>query len=87
MGRVESINAVLAPRPRAGGLSLWADRHFKWLLVAPAAVLILALTIYPLIYSVWVAFVNFDFQIPGMPSWGCRISSTWSKIRLPAGRC
>ena len=33
--------------------------------MAPALVLILALTVYPLIYSVWVAFVNFDFQIPG----------------------
>ena len=52
-------------RPSARGLSLWADRHFGWLLVAPAALLILAMTIYPLAYSVWVAFVNYDFQIPG----------------------
>jgi len=55
---------VLRRRP-AHGLSVWADRHFKWLLVAPAVTLILAITIYPLAYSVWVAFVNFDFQIPG----------------------
>ena len=27
--------------------------------------LILALSIYPLLYSVWVAFVNYDFEIPG----------------------
>lgn len=47
------------------GFSVWADRHMNWLLVAPAAILILAITIYPLAYSVWVAFVNFDFQIPG----------------------
>jgi multiple sugar transport system permease protein len=50
---------------RARTWSAWSDRHFKWLLVAPAIALILALTIYPLAYSVWVAFVNFDFQIPG----------------------
>jgi multiple sugar transport system permease protein len=50
---------------RARTWSSWSDRHFKWLLVAPAIALILALTIYPLAYSVWVAFVNFDFQIPG----------------------
>jgi multiple sugar transport system permease protein len=37
----------------------------KWLLVAPAILLILALTAYPLAYSIWVSFVNFDFQIPG----------------------
>ena len=46
-------------------MSVWTDRHIDWLLVAPAVILILALTIYPLAYSVWVAFVNFDFQIPG----------------------
>ena len=57
--------AAAAPNRRAHRLSLWADRHMKWLLVAPAVALILALTIYPLGYSVWVAFVNFDFQIPG----------------------
>jgi multiple sugar transport system permease protein len=44
---------------------VWADRHIDWLLVAPASLLILALTVYPLAYSLWVVFVNFDFQIPG----------------------
>jgi multiple sugar transport system permease protein len=47
------------------GLSLWCDRHFKWLLVAPAVLLILALSVYPLLFSIWVSFVNYDFQIPG----------------------
>ncbi len=46
-------------------LATWSERHIKWLLVAPAIVLILAITVYPLGYSVWVAFVNFDFLIPG----------------------
>ena len=41
------------------------DRNFRFLLVAPAIVLILLLTIYPLGYSVWVSFVNYDFAIPG----------------------
>lgn len=41
------------------------DRHFKWLTVAPAALLILGLSIYPLLFSLWVNFVNFDFEIPG----------------------
>ena len=27
--------------------------------------LILALSIYPLLFSIWVSFVNYDFQIPG----------------------
>ena len=29
------------------------------------SLLILALSIYPLLFSLWVAFVNYDFQIPG----------------------
>ena len=45
--------------------SEWCDRNFKWLLVAPAVILIFALSIFPLLFSIWVAFVNYDFQIPG----------------------
>jgi multiple sugar transport system permease protein len=51
--------------PRLGALSDWADRHFRWLLVAPAVILILALSIYPLIFSLVVSFINYDFQVPG----------------------
>jgi multiple sugar transport system permease protein len=65
MASVDLINGVVPPRRKASPLSVWTDRHIDWLLVAPAVILILALTIYPLAYSVWVAFVNFDFQIPG----------------------
>ena len=61
MGRMGEVGAL----PRMSGLSEWSERHFKWLLVAPAVLLILALSIYPLFFSVWVAFVNYDFQIPG----------------------
>jgi multiple sugar transport system permease protein len=50
---------------RGSAVSAWADRHFKWLMVAPAALLILVLSIYPLLFSMWVNFVNYDFQIPG----------------------
>ena len=42
-----------------------SDWRFKWLLVTPAALLILAISIYPLLFSIWVLFVNYDFQIPG----------------------
>jgi multiple sugar transport system permease protein len=55
----------VSTRYRAGVVSAWVDRHFKWLMVAPAALLILALSIYPLLFSLWVNFVNYDFQIPG----------------------
>ena len=41
------------------------DRYIRFLLIVPAVALILLLTIYPLGYSMWVNFVNFDFAIPG----------------------
>lgn len=54
------------PAPyRPGAFSLWTDRYFKWLMVAPAALLILAITVYPLVFSLWVAFINYDFSVPG----------------------
>src|SRR5918992_3794365 len=61
-----SVNGVAAGRAApTTATSSWVDRHIAWLLALPAVLLILALSIYPLIYSVWVAFVNYDFQIPG----------------------
>jgi multiple sugar transport system permease protein len=60
-----SIINGLPRRRRPSRFAVWADRHMDWLLVAPASLLILALTVYPLAYSLWVVFVNFDFQIPG----------------------
>ena len=53
------------PVVRLPTLSQWSDRNFRWLLVAPAVCLILALSIFPLLFSLWVSFVNYDFQIPG----------------------
>ena len=66
MGQSATANSPSAASAiRAGGASAWADRHFKWLMVAPATLLILAFSIYPMLFSLWVVFVNYDFQIPG----------------------
>jgi multiple sugar transport system permease protein len=66
MARSVGANGVAGRRTgRAIAASSLADRHFAWLLALPAVLLILVLSIYPLAYSVWVAFVNFDFEIPG----------------------
>jgi multiple sugar transport system permease protein len=54
-----------AIRARRKSVGAWSDRNIRFLLIAPAVVLILALTIFPLGYSIWVDFVNYDFQIPG----------------------
>jgi multiple sugar transport system permease protein len=53
-------------------VSAWANRRIGLLLTLPAVLLILALSVYPLIYSVWVAFVNYDFLIPGHAFVGLR---------------
>ena len=66
------ILALPGRASRLERLSIWSDRHFKWLLVAPAVLLILALSVYPLLFSIWVLFVNYDFQVPGHAFVGLR---------------
>lgn len=58
------LDAAGAPPPLSAA-GRWAERHFKWLLVAPAVVFILALSVYPLLFSLVVSFINYDFQVPG----------------------
>ena len=67
MAQTVGINHLRARQRsvRQDKFSAWVDRHFKWILVAPAVLLILALSVYPLLFSLWVAFVNYDFAIPG----------------------
>jgi multiple sugar transport system permease protein len=50
----------------------WIERRIGWLLVLPAVLLILALSVYPLGYSLWVSFVNYDFLVPGHAFVGLR---------------
>jgi multiple sugar transport system permease protein len=64
VGTASAVGKAPARR-RPHAAALWVDRHFKWLMVAPAVVLIVALTVYPLVFSLWVAFVNYDFTVPG----------------------
>jgi multiple sugar transport system permease protein len=55
-------------RPRRSWLNpTFAGRRRRdgWLLALPAIVLILALSVYPLIYSLWLAFHQWDLQTPG----------------------
>ena len=47
------------------GIATWADRHIRWTLVAPVVILILLVFIFPLGYSLWLSFVQFDFRVEG----------------------
>jgi multiple sugar transport system permease protein len=60
-----SSMAAALPRWRRSAFSAFIERHFKWVIVLPAVLLILVLSIYPLLFSLWVNFVNYDFEIPG----------------------
>jgi multiple sugar transport system permease protein len=42
-------------------------RREGWLLAMPAILIVLALAIYPLVYSLWLAFHQWDLQTPGHP--------------------
>ncbi|MEV4617423.1 sugar ABC transporter permease [Asanoa sp. NPDC049573] len=41
-----------------------AERKLGWLLCAPAAIVMLAVTAYPILYSVWLSFQRFDLKFP-----------------------
>jgi len=60
-----SVRPARLPHRPPGTGALWVDRQFKWLLVAPAVLLVVIVTIYPLAYSLWVAFINYDFSVRG----------------------
>jgi multiple sugar transport system permease protein len=45
------------------------DRNIKWILVAPAIFIILALTVFPLVFSIWTSFVQYDFSLGEEHPW------------------
>lgn len=61
-----------APRGSQQYNLLAQDRRFGYMLVAPAVIVLLAITVYPLIYNVWNSFHN-DVVTSGVPA-------TWSGV-------
>jgi len=41
-----------------------AERRLGWMLCAPAAFVMIAVTAYPILYSVWLSFQRFDLKFP-----------------------
>src|SRR6266498_250162 len=74
-----AVRAERFGRRRTRSVSSWMDRHIRWLLVSPAILIIVALTIFPLAFSVWVSFVQFDFSVSNAHPWvGLRnFKETW----------
>src|SRR6266487_6498764 len=61
--RVASVSPDWVAR-RANGLS---DRSIAWLFIAPTIVLLLAINIFPLIWTIWLSFTNYRANRPNAP--------------------
>jgi multiple sugar transport system permease protein len=57
----------VAPTPAAGTVTERAreERRLGWYLCAPAVFVMLAVTAYPLGYSVWLSLQRYDLRVPG----------------------
>ena len=44
-------------------LSRWADRHSPFFLLAPLVLVVAAVVVYPLAYSLWVSLVDYDSAV------------------------
>src|SRR5919197_1030662 len=72
--RVESATRsdVRVPRPRRAERAerarlsegKRAERRLGWLLCAPAALVMVAVTGWPIIYSIWLSLQRFDLRFP-----------------------
>ncbi|MER7415771.1 sugar ABC transporter permease [Micromonospora peucetia] len=65
-GRDTRVPAQRAGRGRKAPLSenKKAERRLGWLLCAPAALVMVLVTAYPIIYSVWLSLQRFDLRFP-----------------------
>jgi multiple sugar transport system permease protein len=66
---VEVASDSSVRRRRSGIVSSWADRYFKYLIVSPAVALVVLLSAFPLAFSVWVLFVEYDFSVSNEHPW------------------
>jgi multiple sugar transport system permease protein len=87
-----TLSHTTRKRRRLAAVSSWFDRHFRWLLVSPAVFLVLALSLFPLVFSLWVNFVEFDFSVSNAHPWvgldnfrdNFRDPNWWNSIRVTA---
>jgi multiple sugar transport system permease protein len=70
-----------SPKPRRGTL-LGQDRRLGYGLIAPAIVLLLAITAYPLIYNIWNSF---HYAVPDVPFINGKVSGLANFRRMFAG--
>ena len=68
MSTVEDVSAPQETRPKSGKPALSegkrAERRLGWLLCAPAAFVMVAVTGYPIVYSIWLSLQRYDLRFP-----------------------
>jgi multiple sugar transport system permease protein len=77
-----------APRKRALSDRARQERRLGWMLCAPAVIVMLAVTAYPIIYAVWLSLQRADLRFPdqrafiGLDNYGTVLSSSlwWSDV-------
>ena len=57
-----------------------SDRAIAWLFIAPTIVLLLAINIFPLIWTIQLSFTNYRANRPNAADHECRHSTTTSDI-------
>src|ERR1700686_1161146 len=59
--------AELTPRSVAGGARGLSDRAIAWAFISPTVVLLLAINIFPLIWTIRLSFTNYKANKPNAP--------------------
>jgi multiple sugar transport system permease protein len=74
MAEARTIARPLTGRERAGSspLSLFADRWFRWLILAPSILVILLVGVYPLVYSLITSFQRINQRVTDTSFQGLR---------------
>ena len=66
---VERVAAATPPSLAAKFRGL-SDRAIAWLFIAPTILLLLAINIFPLIWTIWLSFTNYHANRPNAPILG-----------------
>jgi multiple sugar transport system permease protein len=60
---------VAAPRRKPISDRTRAERRLAWMLCAPAVIVMLAVTAYPIVYAVYLSLLRADLRFPGDRAW------------------
>src|SRR5438309_9654143 len=75
--------AQATPEPLARRVRGLSDRAIAWLFIAPTIVLLLAINIFPLLWTIWLSFTNFRANRPNATVVGVGIDNYVSVLTDP----